>query len=87
MSDTSRRAELYSLLGDLPERDRPVSGRVISSESRDGFDLERLELDLNGIEPVPAIFVRPKPNGRRVPVVLFNHSHGGFYHGGKTEML
>ena len=79
------RALLYSLLGDLPDRNRPVGGRKVSEEERDGYILERLELDLNGIEAVPAFFVRPKKLSGRVPAVLFNHSHGGGYKIGKLE--
>jgi hypothetical protein len=82
-----RRKELYSLLGDLPPRDRAVSCRVVGTEERDGYVLEKLELDLNGIEPVPAYFARPKELKGRVPAVLFNHSHGGGYDIGKKEFI
>jgi dienelactone hydrolase len=48
--------------------------------------LETLVLDLNGIEPVPAYFVRPlAPPAPRVPVLLYNHSHG--VEAGKRELL
>ena len=53
-----RREELYGLLGDLPPRDRPISASKVSEERRGGYVLERLVLDLNGLEPVPACFVR-----------------------------
>lgn len=82
-----RRVLLYSLLGDLPERNRPVGGRKISEEERDGYILEKLELDLNGIEAVPAYLARPKTLSGRVPAVLFNHSHGGGYDIGKREFV
>lgn len=83
-----RRAELYALLGDLPPRDRPVSGRLRSASERDGYRLETWELDLNGIETVPAYLARPlrAPAGR-LPAVVFNHSHGGGYTIGKTEFV
>ena len=55
----SRRKELYQLLGDLPDRQRPISARKISKEEREGYILEKLVLDLNGLEEVPAYFVRP----------------------------
>lgn len=54
------RHELYSLLGDLPPRDRPISAELVSEEDRGGYVLEKLTLDLNGIEPVPAFFAKPK---------------------------
>jgi dienelactone hydrolase len=49
--------------------------------------VERLVLDLNGIEPVPAYFVRPVEDARPRPTVLFNHSHGGNCERGKNELL
>lgn len=87
MTGQSRRQELYSLLGDLPERSRPVSSRLLAREERENYILEKLLLDLNGLEPVPAYFVRPKNAGGRLPVIVFNHSHGGNYHIGKEELL
>ena len=83
----ARRAQLYELLGDLPERNRPVSARTIAEEARDGYVLETLELDLNGIENVPAYFAKPKNVTGRVPTVVFNHSHGGGYKVGKKEFV
>jgi len=82
-----RRAELYRLLGDLPDRERPTSVRKISEEEREKYVLEKLELDLNGFEPVPALLARPKQLKGRVPAVLFNHSHGGGYDIGKKEFV
>ncbi|MBM3213767.1 alpha/beta hydrolase [Candidatus Poribacteria bacterium] len=88
MSDSSRRAELYGLLGDLPPRDRPIS--VLERSVRtadDGYVIEDLLLDLNGIEPVPAYFVKPAGSGdAALPTVLYNHAHGGDYALGKDEL-
>jgi len=56
----ARRKRLYSLMGDLPARGRKISARIVSTEERPGFVLEKLVLDLNGLEPAPAWFVRPK---------------------------
>lgn len=78
---------LYSLLGDLPERDRPISHRVVDVSERDGLYIETLHLDLNGIEPVPAYFVRPTDGSGPFPAVLYNHAHGGDYELGKEELL
>ena len=82
-----RREELYRLLGDLPERRRPIAGRKRGEEPRDGYILERWELDLNGLEPVPAYLARPASAAGRRPAVLFNHSHGGGYTIGKEEFV
>lgn len=86
-SPSERRQELYKLLGDLPPRNRPISARSLGVETRSGFQLERLVLDLNGIEPVPAYFVTPKGGAKKAPAILFNHWHGGEYKLGKDEML
>jgi len=82
-----RRQELYAVLGDLPDRRRPVSGAKRSEEERGGFVLETWDLDLNGIETVPAYLARPRGGTGRVPAVIFNHSHGGGYKIGKQEIL
>jgi pimeloyl-ACP methyl ester carboxylesterase len=88
MSDAaSERDKLYRLLGDLPPRDRPVGATLIAREIRGDYICEHLRLDLNGIEPVPAYFIKPIHATGRLPVVLFNHSHGGIYEIGKRELL
>lgn len=81
------RGLLYQLLGDLPPRHRKVTARSLSTEERPGYLLEKLELDLNGLEPVPAWFVRPKQAKGRMPAVLYNHAHGGEYKLGKDELI
>lgn len=81
------RGLLYQLLGDLPPRHRKVTARSLSTEARPGYLLEKLELDLNGLEPVPAWFVRPKQAKGRMPAVLYNHAHGGEYKLGKDELI
>ena len=86
-SPAQRREELYSLLGDLPPRSRRISARVVSTEERPGFVLEKLVLDLNGLEPAPAYFVRPKKLAVKAPAILYHHYHGGKYQLGKDELL
>jgi len=83
----ARRRELYGLLGDLPVRKRPISGKKRHEEERDGYVLETWDLDLNGIETVAAYLARPRAVSGRVPGVLFNHSHGGGYKIGKQEFI
>jgi dienelactone hydrolase len=87
MSDQEdRRQKLYSLLGDLPDRNRPISYRVLSESREKKYILERLVLDLNGIESVPAYLVRPLTDGP-YPCMLYNHAHGGDYQLGKEELI
>jgi len=83
----TRRWQLYSLLGDLPPRDRAIQVRRMSETERPGYILEKLELDLNGMEAVPAYFTRPKGASGRLPTILFDHSHGGGYKIGKDELI
>ena len=87
MDQENRRRELYALLGDLPDRDRRISARTISETQSDGYTVERLVLDLNGIEPVPAVFVRPAGHTGPFPCVLYHHAHGANYGLGKEELL
>jgi hypothetical protein len=84
---SGRRDELYGLLGKLPPRDRKVSAQLVSTQDRGSYTLEKLVLDLNGEEPAPAYFARPKGKSGRLPTVLFNHSHGGGYTIGKAEFI
>ncbi len=81
-----RRAELVGLMGDLPAWDRPIGVRNAGTDVRSWGALEKLQLDLNGIEPVPAYFLKPAREGRW-PVVVCCHSHGGRYSVGKEEVF
>ena len=83
----ARRRELYALLGDLPGRNRAIGGKKRGEEERDGYLLETWDLDLNGIETVPAYLARPQNVSGRRPAIVFNHSHGGGYKIGKQEFI
>lgn len=87
MERDAMRSQLYSLLGDLPDRQTLVECKLISKEEREKFIIEKLVLNLNGFEPVPAYFIYPKQTIGKTPVILFNHSHGGNYTVGKDEIL
>jgi len=82
----NRREELYALLGDLPARDRRISVKTVSTEQRSGYVLEKLEMDLNGLELVPAYFVKPLNANGKLPTILYHHAHGGDYKLGKDEL-
>jgi dienelactone hydrolase len=87
-TQSQRRQQLYDLLGDLPDRKRALSATTIAEEQHDNYILEKLVLDLNGLEPVPAFFVRPRHvSAKRLPTILYNHSHGGYYDMGKSELI
>ena len=87
MNKETRRTQLYGLLGRLPDRDRPISVRLVGEEQHKNYVLEKLVLDLNGLEDVPAYFTRPLKPKDQFPVILYNHAHGGNYVLGKDELL
>lgn len=82
-----RRRVLWGLLGDLPWKHRPGPARVVNKEEHDGYTLERLVLDLNGVEPVPAILLIPHKRETKAPGLLYIHWHGGMYDLGKEQLL
>ncbi|MDX2029237.1 MAG: acetylxylan esterase [Blastocatellia bacterium] len=82
-----RRRLLWSLLGDLPTKHRPGPPKLLRKEKGPGYTLEHLVLDLNGIEPVPAILLIPDKRQPKAPGTIYHHWHGGTYPTGKDELL
>jgi len=82
-----QRTKLYQILGDLPDKEQPVSATVLERSERDGYVLEKLVLELNGTETVPACFVKPQSGIEAAPCILYNHAHGNDYNLGKRELL
>ena len=82
-----RRKELWGLLGDLPWQHKPGPPKFTKTEKHDGYTLHRLVLDLNGIEPVPALLLIPDRLQKPAPGLLFIHWHGGMYDLGKEQLL
>ena len=82
-----RRRELWSLLGDLPTDHKPRLIRTRKKEKHEGYTLEHLLLDLNGIEPVPALLLLPEKRAEKAPGLLYIHAHGGTYGLGKEELV
>ncbi len=83
------RRMLYDLLGDLPNEIQAPEAVLLSTEDHGNYTLEHLTLSLNGIEEVPAFFVRPNTEGTdggKYSAVLYFHSHGGHYDLGKREL-
>jgi cephalosporin-C deacetylase-like acetyl esterase len=81
-----RRKELWDLLGDLPKK-RPPRAKLLKTQKHDRFHLEHLELELNGIEPVPAFLLLPTKRAKAAPGLLYIHAHGSTYDLGKEELL
>ena len=82
-----RRKELWGLVGDLPWQHKPGPTKLIKKEEHDGYTLERLVLDLNGLEPVPALLLIPHKRKTRAPGLLYIHWHAGMYDLGKEQLL
>ena len=82
-----RRKELWGLLGDLPWQHRPGPAKLLKTEKHDGYTLERLLLDLNGEEPVPALLLVPDKHQTPAPGLLYIHWHAGMYELGKEQLL
>ena len=81
------RTQLYKLLGRLPSRNLEISSKCLIKETYESFTLEKLVLELNGIESVPAYFLLPKNADQPVPAILYHHAHGMNYSIGKEEIL
>jgi len=86
-SKKKQRQTLYQLLGRLPDRHRPITVEIVSTQETDELIIEKLLLDINGLERVPAYFTKPKNKSGKLPVILFNHSHFGQYEVGKEEFV
>ena len=82
-----RRQELWSLLGDLPWDHKPAPPQLVRTEKHDGYTLQRWILDLNGIEPVPALLLIPEHRQNPAPGLLFMHWSAGQYELGKEQLL
>lgn len=82
-----RRKELWGLLGDLPWKHQPSASKLVKTEEHENYTLERLRLDLNGVEPVPAMLLIPHERQTPAPGLLYIHWHGGMYDLGKEQLL
>jgi len=82
-----RRKELWGLLGDLPWEHKPGPAKLICKEEHEHYVLERLVLDLNGVEPVSALLLIPRKRQTPAPGLLYIHWHGGMYDLGKEMLL
>src|SRR3989454_10891138 len=65
----------------------PRPATLLKTEKGEGYTLERLLLDLNGVEPVPALLLIPDRRQIPAPGLLYIHWHGGQYDLGKEQLL
>ena len=83
----AKREKLFSLLGDLPIQHSSKAPVLLRKEQLDGYTLEYLEFDFNGIERVPGILLVPEKIRPKAPCMLYCHAHFGTYNVGKDELL
>lgn len=83
----AQREKLFSLLGDLPMRHSSKPAKLLKKEKRDGYTLEYLDFDFNGVERVPGILLVPDKIKPKAPCMLYCHAHFGTYDIGKDELL
>ena len=75
------RRTLVTLLGEMPERPDPAKVRVIATEDRGEFTLEKIEFHNGADALVPGYVMIPKPHAgtgpKRRPCIMLLHEHGG----------
>jgi hypothetical protein len=64
-----------------------IAVRSVETAARDGYVVERLELELEGAGPVRAFLTRPPAVDGPRPAILYGHSHGDRYDIGASELL
>jgi dienelactone hydrolase len=79
------RATLWRLLGDLPPRLAKPAVKVVTSEQKDGYRLDKLLIDNAAGAKIPAWLLVPKGAGP-FPGILYSHWHAGQYALGKEEL-
>ena len=80
-----RRRELWKLPGELPWDHKSKAPKLIKKERGEGYTLEHLELDLNGLEPVPALLLIPDQREESAPGLLYIHLMPLYQKYGKNE--
>lgn len=71
MEKESKREQLLSLLGEMPERHR-VEAYTLKVEDRESYVIETLILSIHGVEEVPAYFVKPKDTVKKDQLCCFS---------------
>jgi dienelactone hydrolase len=81
------RAELWSLLGDLPPRPKHLNVVTVSRQERDGYTVEKFQFDNGAGSMVPGYLLLPQTAKGPSPAILYCHWHGGQYDIGKEELF
>ena len=81
------RAQLWTLLGQLPPRPAVPTIRTLSREQHAEYILEKFEFDNQAGAIVRGYLFLPKGVRGKAPAILYCHWHGGEYAIGKEELL
>jgi dienelactone hydrolase len=81
------RAQLWSLLGQLPPRPKSPAVETLSREDRGDYTLEKFQFDNAAGATVPGYLLLPKNRSAKAPAILYCHWHGGQYNLGKDELF
>lgn len=81
------RAELWTLLGQLPPRPKKLSVQTLQREDRGDYLLEKFQFDNGAGATVPGYLLLPKNVKGKCPAILYCHWHGGQYDIGKEELF
>jgi dienelactone hydrolase len=81
------RKTIISLFGNIPDRPQTVDVRMVSTEKRDGYTLEKFEFDNGAGAVVPGYFLTPTQGSKPFPAIFYCHWHGGNYDLGKQEIF
>ena len=66
---------VISSLGEVPPRPSPLNVRVVSTDQKDGYRIEKFVFD-NGVDSmVPGYLAVPDQRGGRLPAILTMHGH------------
>jgi dienelactone hydrolase len=83
----SIRTTIKSIFGKIPAIPPQPTVKVISTEKKTGYTLEKFEF-FNGVDAtVPGIVLIPDGLKGKAPAVLYHHYHGGDYAHGKDELF
>jgi dienelactone hydrolase len=81
------RAELWTLLGQLPPRPKTPRVETLSREDRGDFIVEKFQIDNDAGSMVPGYMLLPKQAPGKHPAILYCHWHAGEYDLGKEELF
>lgn len=81
------RAQLWTLLGQLPPRPHPLKVETLFREDRGDFVVEKFQFDNAAGSDVRGYLLLPKAGAAKHPAILYCHWHAGEYDLGKQELF